>query len=132
LPDASYGCYKVHLESYNIVLFCLSEFEFSLCCRSESDPSSLPLSCYKPTLSSNRIQVLVFHSITLRSQYLFIFRVKYKIQVRAQVPQAVLWIRNSFFFGSGSNSNFGSGLFLTNTFELQICRSSKHRKKLIF
>ncbi len=54
---------------------------------------------------------------------------------------AVLWIRNYLFririliwlwayFGSGSGSV--SGLFMKNTFELQICRSSKHHKKADF
>ncbi len=40
------------------------------------------------------------------------------------------------FCGSGFNLNFGpgsgSGLFMKNTFELQICRSSKHRNKADF
>jgi hypothetical protein len=38
------------------------------------------------------------------------------------------------FFGSRSGCNLysGSGLFVKNTFELQICRSSKHHKKAVF
>jgi hypothetical protein len=38
----------------------------------------------------------------------------------------------NFGSGSGSGSSSGSGLFMKNTFELQICRSSKHCKKLIY
>ncbi len=47
--------------------------------------------------------------------------------------ETVLWIRN-YFFGSKSGCNLysGSGLFVKNTFELQICRSSKHHKKAVF
>jgi hypothetical protein len=36
-----------------------------------------------------------------------------------------------FFWGSGFNLTFRSGLFMKNTFELQICSSSKHCKKAI-
>jgi hypothetical protein len=50
---------------------------------------------------------------------------------------SVLWIRNYYnFFGSGSGfdlfgsgSCFGLGLYMKNTFELQICRSFKQPKK---
>ncbi len=89
-----------------------------------------------------------FHFFTFRSRLLYTFRpttfypaddLPYTfstlILTYCQCCESkIIFFGSGFGFGSGLNLTFGSGsgLSMKNTFELHICRSFKHHKKMTF